>query len=86
MVFNVVQRKEREDFYVITLSKRPEGDFEGQPRQEKFFIEKEGSVAHQQVLSLPRAKVGGFPNRSHRPGRCGAYCSGGGPDSDSRRR
>ena len=70
----------------ITLTKRPEGDFEGQPRQEQFFIEKEGSVARQQALILPRAKVGGFPNRSHRPDHCGAYCSGGGPDSDSRRR
>jgi len=61
MVFNVVQQEEGEDFYVITLSMRPEGDFEGQPGQEQFFIEKEGNVAHRQVLSLPRAKGGGFP-------------------------
>ena len=60
MVFNVVE-EEGEDYYIVTLSLRPQGDFEGTAGQEQFFIEKEGSVAHRQVLSLPRAKKGGFP-------------------------
>ena len=61
MVFDVVQQEEGEDFYIVTLSIRPEGDFNGRPGQEQFFIEKEGNVAHRQVLSLPRRGKGGFP-------------------------
>ena len=54
MFFEVVGDTETEDHYVVTLSLRPEGDFEGTPGQEQFFFEKEGAVAHRQVLSLPR--------------------------------
>ena len=61
MVFNVVEQEEGEDYYIVTLSLRPQGDFEGTAGQEQFFIEKEGNVAHRQVLSLPRTKRGGFP-------------------------
>ena len=61
MVFNVVEQEEGEDYYVVTLSLRPQGDFEGTAGQEQFFIEKEGNVAHRQVLSLPKTKRGGFP-------------------------
>ena len=32
---------------------RPEGDIAGTTGQEQFFIEKEGAVAHRQVLRLP---------------------------------
>ena len=53
MVFQPVQEEEGEDYYVVTLSFRPEGDFAGNPGQEQFFIEKEGRVAHRQVLSHP---------------------------------
>lgn len=56
MVFNVVEQEEGEDYYIVTLSLRPQGDFEGTAGQEQFFIEKEGNVAHRQVLSLPRTK------------------------------
>ena len=53
MAFEVVEDEETEDHYVVTLSFRPQGQFVGVPGQEQFFIEKEGNVAHRQVLSLP---------------------------------
>ena len=53
MVFQLVEQEEGEDYYIVTLSFRPEGDFTGSPGQEQFFIEKEGPVADRQVLSLP---------------------------------
>tara|TARA_B100000315_G_C14469093_1_gene537441 strand:- start:152 stop:520 length:369 start_codon:yes stop_codon:yes gene_type:complete len=54
MAFEVESARETEDHYVITLSLRPQGDFSGRPGREQFFIEKEGSVAHRQVLALPK--------------------------------
>ena len=36
----------------------PQGAFTGTPGQEQFFIEKEGEVAHRQVLSLPVSQRG----------------------------
>ena len=56
MAFEVVETEETEDHYVITLSFRPEGRFAGTPGHEQFFIEKEGAVAHRQVLSLPERR------------------------------
>ena len=53
MAFEVVQDEETEDHYVVTLSVRPQGPFTGTPGQEQFFIEKEGTVAHRQVLGFP---------------------------------
>jgi len=53
MAFEVVEDNETEDHYTVTLSFRPQGQFTGAPGQEQFFIEKEGAVAHRQVLSLP---------------------------------
>ena len=61
MVFDLVQQEEGEDYYIITLSVRPEGDFEGRPGEEEFFIEKEGNVAYRQLRSRPRKGKGGFP-------------------------
>ena len=52
MVFDTVGEEEDEDYYVVTLSLRPEGDFVGTPGREQFFIEKQG-VVHRQVLDLP---------------------------------
>ena len=54
MAFEVVSAQETEDHYVITLSLRPQGDLSGRTGQEQFFIEKEGGVAHRQVLVFPR--------------------------------
>ncbi|MDP6420866.1 MAG: hypothetical protein FI707_11085 [SAR202 cluster bacterium] len=54
MAFEVSDQKEDEDYYIVTLSFRPEGDFAGTPGQEQFFIEKEGDVAFRQVRSRPR--------------------------------
>lgn len=53
MAFEVVSSEETEDHYVVTMSLRPEGEFAGNPGQEQFFIEKEGTVAHRQVLAVP---------------------------------
>ena len=61
MAFAVVQSDEGEDYYEVTLSLRPQGDFSGRPGQEQFFIEKEGTVAHRQVLSLPAGGGRRFP-------------------------
>ena len=55
MVFDVAEQEDGEDYYIITMNFRPEGDFAGTTGQEQFFIEKEGAVAHRQVLSLPSA-------------------------------
>ena len=46
MAFEITESAEDEDYYTITLSLRPQGDFSGRPGQEQFFIEKEGAVAH----------------------------------------
>ena len=56
MAFAVVDATEDEDYYVITLSFRPEGEFSGTPGQEQFFVQKEGTIAHRQVLSLSRRR------------------------------
>ena len=56
MAFDVLEAEETEDHYVITLSFRPQGEFDGRAGREQFFIEKEGNVAHRQVLSLPRLR------------------------------
>ena len=58
MAFEVTAEEETEDYYVVTLSYRPQGSFTGTPGQEQFFIDKEGTVAHRQVLSLSRAEGG----------------------------
>jgi len=58
MAFEVVEDNETEDHYMVTLSFRPQGQFTGAPGQEQFFIEKEGAVAHRQVLSLLRPEGG----------------------------
>ena len=46
MAFEVVQANDGEDYYEVTLSIRPQGDFSGRTGEEQFFIEKEGAVAH----------------------------------------
>ena len=56
MVFSVVEQEEGEDYYTVTLSFRPEGDFAGAPGREQVFIGKDGVVAHRQVLGLPKGK------------------------------
>jgi hypothetical protein len=62
LVFQLVEQEEGEDYYIVTLSFRPEGNFTGSPGQEQFFIEKEGAVADRQVLSLPTGgRRGRFP-------------------------
>jgi len=55
MAFDIVEAEETEDYYVVTLSVRPQGEFSGVTGREQFFIEKEGAVAVRQVLSLPRS-------------------------------
>lgn len=55
MVFEAIEDDENEDYYIIVLSFRPAGEFEGRPGREQFFIEKEGVVAIRQVLSFPHS-------------------------------
>ena len=54
MAFEVLGDEETEDHYVISLSFRPQGEFEGTPGREQFFVEKEGTIAVRQVMGLPR--------------------------------
>tara|TARA_B100001146_G_scaffold217600_1_gene222349 strand:- start:134 stop:496 length:363 start_codon:yes stop_codon:yes gene_type:complete len=54
MAFEIAESSEDEDYYIVTLGVRPQGDFSGTSGQEQFFISKEGEVAQRQVLSLPR--------------------------------
>ena len=58
MVFEAVESGEDEDFYNITLSFRPQGNFDGTPGQEQFVVGKEGTIAVRQVLSLPTQTSG----------------------------
>jgi FKBP-type peptidyl-prolyl cis-trans isomerase len=60
MVYEVVAQEEREDYYEITMSFRPEGKFAGDPGREEFLIDKSGGIAHRQVLALPKPRRG-FP-------------------------
>ena len=46
MVYDVVEEEDGEDYYVVSLSFRPAGDFRGRPGLEQFFVEKEGRVAY----------------------------------------
>ena len=61
MVFEVVESGEDADYYNITLSVRPQGNFAGSPGQEQFVIGQEGTVVLRQVLSSPVREGGGFP-------------------------
>jgi len=71
MVFEVAESGEDDDYYTVTLSVRPQGDFLGRPGQEQFVVGKDGTIALRQVLSLPTqtaaspadtaSKGGGFP-------------------------
>jgi uncharacterized repeat protein (TIGR02543 family) len=61
MVFEVVESGEDADYYTVTLSVRPQGNFDGTPGQEQFVIGKDGTIAVRQVLSTPVRKGGGFP-------------------------
>ena len=62
MAFDVVEFIEEEDYYVVSLSFRPQGGFTGTPGREQFFITKEGAVAIRQVLDPI-----GIPRRKSRP-------------------
>lgn len=57
MAFEVVDATEAENYYEVTLSFRPQRYFTGDAGREQYLIEKEGRVAHRQLLSLPRHKL-----------------------------
>jgi len=46
MAFELTSEEENDDYYVITLLFRPQGDFSGSSGTEQFFIEKEGHVSY----------------------------------------
>ena len=52
MAFEAVETEDTEDHYVITLSLRPQGEFNGRSGQEQFFIEKVGTVAQRKAHHL----------------------------------
>ena len=56
MAFEVIESSADEVYYNATLSFRPQGQFTGALGQEQFFIEKEGSIFHRQVLAVPRQR------------------------------
>jgi hypothetical protein len=60
MVFKAVESGEDEDFYNITLSFRPQGNFDGTPGQEQLVIGQDGTIALRQVLSSPIREGGDF--------------------------
>ena len=53
MFFEVSSLEETEDFYEVTLSFRPQGNFDGTPGQEQFVVGKEGVISIRQVQSFP---------------------------------
>lgn len=53
MVFQTIEQEERDDYYIVTLSFRPEGDFFGTPGRERFYIAKEGTVTDRRVIAFP---------------------------------
>jgi hypothetical protein len=70
MVFEVLESGEDADYYTVTLSVRPQGNFVGTAGQEQFLIGQDGTIAVRQVLSLPTqtsaspadtGRKGGFP-------------------------
>jgi len=71
MFFEVASLEETDDFYEVTLSFRPQGNFDGTPGQEQFVVGKEGAISIRQVQSFPAQtlasqadtprKSGGFP-------------------------
>jgi hypothetical protein len=63
MFFEVIEANETEDFYEVTLSFRPQGEFTGTPGQEIFFIGKDGQLEHRQVKSLPYEERSGNSRR-----------------------
>ena len=61
MAFEVVAAEETEDYYVITLAFRPQDDYAGNPGREQFFIGKEGTIEHRQVLRIPSRRFPAIP-------------------------
>ena len=61
MSFEVMTAEETEDYYIITLAVRPQESFAGSPGREQFFIEKEGSIEHRQVLRNPGRRIPSVP-------------------------
>ncbi len=53
MTFEVVDSRETEDHYLVTLSFRPQGRIGGDPGLEQVTVSKEGTVLSRHVLSLP---------------------------------
>ena len=56
MVFEVVESGEDGDHYNITLSVRPQGNFDGWRGEEQFLIGRDGTIAIRQILSFPVRK------------------------------
>ena len=60
MVFEIAESGEEADYYTVTLSVRPQGNFVGTAGQEQFLIRQDGTITVRQVLTYPVSKGGGF--------------------------
>lgn len=54
LVWDVVSAEETEDYYEVSLSYRPAGDFRGRPGVEHLTIDKTGPVGFRQIVAQPR--------------------------------
>jgi hypothetical protein len=57
MVFQFLEEQDDEDFFTISLSFRPEGNFVGAPGQEQFIISRIGVIEYRGVLSHPKRNI-----------------------------
>ena len=55
MLFDIVSDHEDKDSYMVVVSFRPTGDFEGTPGQERFKFSKTGRFQDREVLSYPKS-------------------------------
>ena len=53
MSLEVIESRETDEYYVVTLAYRPLGTFSGNPGREQFYIAKEGTVENRQVVLFP---------------------------------
>ena len=53
MAFEIAESSEDEDYYIVTLGVRPQGDFSGTSGQEQFFISKEVKFPTASFLAWP---------------------------------
>ncbi len=56
LVWEVFSAEEKDEFFYVTLTYRPFGEFSGQEGLEEFLVDKNGKIELRQILELPDAK------------------------------